>query len=109
MTDFIQVTTTIAERTDADRIAAALLERRLAACVQIGGPITSHYWWQGKRRATQEWTVTAKTHRRLYERVERAVRELHPYEVPEILAVPVVAGSASYLQWLADELEPPSE
>ena len=76
-----------------DLARTALVERRLAACVQIVGPIRSTYRWKEQIETTQEWQCVAKTRRELYERVEEAVKSLHPYEVPEILAVPIVAAS----------------
>lgn len=104
MSEAIQISTTTATRADAERIAAALVERRLAACVQVGGPITSCYRWQGTIETTQEWLCTAKTTRPAYERVEQAIRQLHPYDEPEIIAVPIVAGSAGYLTWLEQQV-----
>lgn len=106
MVGIIQVTTTTADKADARRIAEHLVERRLAACVQIIGPIDSVYWWNGRVESSQEWQCVAKTRRELYEPVEQAIRQLHKYEQPEILAVPVVSGSQGYLQWLADETQP---
>ena len=99
----IQVVTTTALREEAERIARELVEARLAACVQIVGPITSTYRWQGQIETGEEWQCWAKTRGALFARVEEAIRRIHPYEVPEILAVPVVAGSASYLAWLDAE------
>ena len=96
----IQVVTTTARREEAQRIASELVEARLAACVQIVGPITSTYRWQGKVENDQEWQCLIKTRGDLFVRVEEAIRHIHPYEVPEILAMPVIAGSASYLAWL---------
>ena len=103
--DAIQVVTTTENEVDARRIAAKLMEGRLAACVQIGGPIESHYRWQGQLEAAKEWTCTIKTRRELYDQVEATIREMHPYDVPEILATPVVVGSESYLDWLRKETE----
>lgn len=105
MGEAIQVHTTTATRADAERIAAALVEGRLAACVQIGGPITSSYRWQGAIETAEEWQCAVKTTRAAYARVERAIRELHPYEEPEIIAVPIVAGSSGYLAWLGEQVE----
>jgi periplasmic divalent cation tolerance protein len=101
MTDAIQVFTTIGNRHDADNLAQALVERHLAGCVQIIGPITSTYRWQGEIESGQEWLCLVKTTKDKYDRLEAAIRELHPYEVPEILALPVVAGHQAYLDWLA--------
>jgi periplasmic divalent cation tolerance protein len=105
MREAIQVTTTTATKADAERIAAALVERRLAACVQVGGPITSCYRWQGKVETAEEWLCAAKTTRAAYDQVEQAIRQLHPYDEPEIIAVPIVAGSAGYLAWLEQQVE----
>jgi periplasmic divalent cation tolerance protein len=102
MPDYIQIVTTVERREDAERIAAALVQRRLAACVQVTGPITSTYRWQGKTETSQEWQCQAKSRLDLYEAIEQAIRSLHPYEVPEILAMPIIAGSADYLAWLEE-------
>jgi periplasmic divalent cation tolerance protein len=103
MPDFIQVVTTVGKQDEARRIADALVERRLAGCVHIAGPVESVYRWQGKIETATEWQCWIKTRLEHYEAVEAAIRELHSYEVPEILVLPVIAGSASYLKWLADE------
>ena len=104
MTDYIQVTTTTENRVDADRIAKSLVEARLAACVQIEGPITSTYRWNGRIETSQEWRCVIKTGRDLFEQIDRAIRKIHPYDVPQILAVPILAGSPAYLDWLEGEL-----
>jgi periplasmic divalent cation tolerance protein len=111
MPDYVQITTTVPTRADADRIARALVERRLAACIQVSGPITSTYRWKGTIETAEEWYCHAKTRRGLCASVEKAIKELHPYEVPEIVAVPIVAGSAEYLKWIDEstgEGQPPS-
>ena len=105
MADYIQVLTTTETREQAQSIARSVVERRLAACVQVIGPITSTYWWKEHVETAEEWLCLAKSRQDLYEPLERAIREAHPYDVPEILAVPVVAGSRSYLEWLNDALE----
>lgn len=107
MSDHIEVVTTVERPEDARCIARALVESRLAACVQVRGPITSTYRWQGKIETTEEWQCVAKTRADLYARVEQAIVGLHPYEVPEILALPLVAESASYGQWLDDQTADP--
>lgn len=103
MTGAVQVMTTVDSREAADRIAQHLLDARIAACVQVIGPVTSRYWWQGKIEQGEEWLCLIKTRHALYERVEAAVRDLHPYEIPEIICIPVTAGSARYLEWLMAE------
>ena len=104
MEGFIQVTTTTEKKEDAERIARSLVETRLAACVQIVGPIESIYRWKGRIETAREWLCLIKSRRDHYMAVEKAIRSLHPYEVPEIVAVPFAAGSRDYLGWLRDEL-----
>jgi periplasmic divalent cation tolerance protein len=101
----IQVITTTETKADAQAIARALVEKRLAGRVQIIGPITSTYWWQGEIETAEEWLCVIKSRQDLYELLEEAIREVHPYDVPEILAVPVVAGGRDYLEWLDGELQ----
>ena len=103
MADHIQVTTTTNSKQHAEQMADVLVERRLVACVQIAGPIKSVYHWQGKVENAEEWLCFAKTRRELYQDVEAAIRELHPYDEPEIIATEVVAGSEGYLDWLDRE------
>jgi periplasmic divalent cation tolerance protein len=96
----IQVVTTTPSRELAQEIADSLVEERLAACVQVEGPILSTYRWQGKTEADQEWRVIVKTTEDRFDQVQAAIRQMHPYEVPEILAVAIVGGSRDYLDWL---------
>ena len=103
MTEFIEVHTTIDSKEAAQKMAGAIVSKRLAACVQVSGPITSTYWWQGKIEQAEEWVCTAKTQRELYSGLEQAIRATHSYDVPEILAVEVIAGNAAYLDWVAQE------
>jgi len=105
MTGHIQVLTTVSSRDEANRIAQALVEKRLAACVQVMGPIQSTYHWQGAVETSQEWLCVAKSRRELYDRIEQAIREVHSYQVPEILALPIAAAGADYLKWLDEEVE----
>jgi periplasmic divalent cation tolerance protein len=104
MTEHIQVTTAVGTAEDADRIAHELVERRLAACVQVLGPVRSTYRWRAGVQTEEEWLCLAKTRRDRYEQVEAAIRELHPYELPEVLATPVEAGWAEYLSWVDGEV-----
>lgn len=101
MAEYLQVTTTIGSEEEAERISAVLVERRLAACVQIAGPISSRYRWQGKVEHEHEWLCLAKTTASRYPDLEAAIRELHSYEEPEIVASPIVAGSPGYLAWVS--------
>jgi periplasmic divalent cation tolerance protein len=100
MARFVQVTTTTGTKADAQAIASAVVEKRLAACAQVVGPITSTYWWQGKIETAEEWLCVIKSKETLHEELERAIREIHPYEEPEIIATPIVKGSKGYLDWL---------
>jgi periplasmic divalent cation tolerance protein len=104
MTEFIQVLTTTDTRPRAEAIARALVERRLAACVQVVGPVVSTFRWQDKIDTSEEWLCMAKTRADFYAQVEAAIRAVHTYEVPEILAVPVSAGFKGYLDWMRNEL-----
>jgi periplasmic divalent cation tolerance protein len=100
--DCCQVTTTVATQADAERIAAALVGERLAACVQIVGPIASIYRWQGAVERADEWYCHCKTTRERYPALEARIRQLHPYEIPEIIAVPIMAALPAYLAWIED-------
>ena len=104
MPEAIQVVTTTTERKDADALAKAALEKRLAACVQISGPIDSSYWWNQRIESAREWTLTIKTKRELFPRLEKLLLELHPYDEPEIIALPMVEISAGYLNWLSEQV-----
>ena len=95
------VTTTVATRDDARRIADILLTERLAACVQFL-PIESHYVWKGEKMAEPEIMLLAKTRADLFDRVIARIKALHPYETPEIVAQNFSAGFAPYLAWIAD-------
>jgi len=108
MTPYIQVITTLPDRASAEQLAAVLLEQRLAACVQIG-PCTSWYRWQGAIEQGEELVCTIKSRRDLFPELCRTIRSHHPYQVPEILASPVVDGNGSYLAWLEQELRPTEE
>ena len=105
MTEFVQVMTTIDSREGAQKLAESTVEKRLAACVQVLGPLTSTYWWQGKMETAEEWLCLMKTRQEMYAEVEAHIQANHPYAEPEILATPVVAGSRGYLDWITSETE----
>lgn len=109
MNDAIQVFTTVDSEENAHTIAEALVGQQLAACVQIVGPITSIYRWQGNVETSEEWLCLIKSRAGLFPALEALVTQLHPYDVPEILAVPVTAGSKPYLAWLERETRPPAK
>jgi periplasmic divalent cation tolerance protein len=108
LSDYIQVITTTPDRDMALAIARELIAKRLAACVQIGGPVTSTYRWQGNIETSEEWLCVGKCRAEHFATVEQTITRLHSYDVPEIVAVPIVAGSQSYLDWLADETAQPT-
>ena len=105
MKSYIQVTTTTETKEQAQTIAQNLVEAKLAACVQIIGPIDSIYRWKDKVENAQEWLCLIKTQDHLYNKVAAAIKNHHPYEIPEIIAVPIVKGSKEYLQWISEETE----
>ena len=105
MPSFIQVFTTVEKREDARKIAEVVVGRRLAACVQVVGPIGSTYWWKGKIEDAEEWLCLMKTRKELYGKLEAAVKSVHPYEEPEIIALPIVEGSEGYLRWIEENTE----
>jgi periplasmic divalent cation tolerance protein len=100
ISDFMQVVTTIDRREAADVLARAIVERKLAACVQIVGPIRSVYRWKGNIETAEEWMCIVKTTAVKFADLEREIKAHHSYETPEILATPVTAGNADYLAWL---------
>lgn len=103
MSEFIQVTTASDSEEEARKIARTLVEERLAACAQVVGPVASTYWWRGKVEEAREWKCVCKTRRDLYEQVEEAILGMHSYELPQILALPVLTGLPAYLEWLDRE------
>jgi periplasmic divalent cation tolerance protein len=104
MNEFLQITTTTGKRQDAEQIAAELVSRRLAGCVQVSGPIVSTYRWQGKTETSEEWMCTIKTGRQKLAAIQKLMEEIHPYDVPELIATPIVDGSEKYLGWLKEQL-----
>jgi periplasmic divalent cation tolerance protein len=105
-TEPLLVITNLPDRASADTLAGALVERRAAACVNILAPCRSVYRWKGVVETAEEHPVFAKTTRDRYPVLERVIRELHPYELPEIIAVPLGGGLPAYLDWVAAETRP---
>ena len=101
--DTLLVFTSLPDREAAVELAHGLVEKRLAACVNVLGGCTSVYRWNGAIEQADEVPVMLKTRAARYPEVEAAIRELHPYELPEIVAVPVVRGLPEYLEWVAEE------
>lgn len=92
---------------EAQRLAQALVQRRLAACVTLVPQVESFYWWQGEVARGQEVLLLVKTTREKWSALADAVAELHSYQVPEIIALPIEAGSEAYLKWLEHSLKEP--
>ena len=104
--EILLVFTNLPDRAAALDLAAAMIERHLAACVNVLGAATSVYRWQGKVETATEFPVLMKTTAAAYPALERAIRELHPYELPEILAVPLRTGLSDFFQWVEAETQP---
>jgi periplasmic divalent cation tolerance protein len=104
VSEHLQVLTSAGSEAEAAAIATALVELRLAACVQVIGPIASTYRWQGAVEAAREWQCLAKTAASRYEEIEATIRRMHSYDEPEIIATPIVAGSPGYLRWIEENV-----
>lgn len=103
------VITTLPDRTSAEQLAGALIECRAAACVNVLAECSSFYRWQGKVENSNEIPLLIKTTQSAYPRLEQEILTRHPYELPEIVAVPLSAGLPDYLQWVAQETLPPEK
>ncbi|PUB20836.1 divalent cation tolerance protein [Promicromonospora sp. AC04] len=103
--EFCQVVTMYQERDLADALAELLVARRLAASVHVEGPVTARFWWDGGVQTVEEWRVTCKTTMDRYDEIEALIndKEHHLYDLPEVLAIPVLSGSDRYLAWIAAE------
>ena len=102
----ILVLTSLPDRESAVALARTLVTGRLAACVNVGAPVESMYHWRGQIETASEVPVAVKTRRELYAAVEAAILAAHPYELPEVVAVPVSHGLGRYLDWIAEETAP---
>src|SRR5882724_7926540 len=100
MTNAVVGLVTCSSRTEARKVARAVLKKRLAACVNIIGGLESHYWWRGKLETARECLLLIKTTRARVGNVTSAVKAEHSYEVPEVIFLPVVAGERRYLKWV---------
>jgi periplasmic divalent cation tolerance protein len=99
--EFIQVSTTVDSKERANKIARKLLDERVASCVQVLGFINSIYWWKGRIDQEKEWICLIKAND--YRKIEATIKKWHPYEIPEILAFPVLYGNTDYLRWIRAE------
>jgi len=102
MSEAIIVLVTCGSEEEAVKISNALVEERLAACVNLISPVRSVYRWEEKIWDEKEWLLIIKTQRKRFQEIETRVKSLHSYSVPEIIALPIIAGSSSYLDWLAE-------
>jgi periplasmic divalent cation tolerance protein len=105
MPEYIEVHSTTASRDEADKICAAAVESRLAACAQVTSPIRSTYWWKGKIERAEEYFLMMKTTRDKFGALAALIRANHSYEVPDIVAVPILDGTADYLAWISSETQ----
>lgn len=105
---FFQVVTSLGDEAAAAAMARSLVEARLAACVQVAGPVSSTYWWKGEVETATEWLCVAKTTAGALAATMEAIRAGHGYEEPEITATPIVAGSDGYLGWVGREVRAPN-
>lgn len=101
--EFVQVQTTLDDRKDAENLIREVVERRLAACGQLVGPVESVYWWEDSIEETQEWLCVFKTVAGLAEDLEEFIIAAHPYDVPEVVVLPIVGLSESYGEWIENE------
>ena len=99
------VTTAIGSHEEAEKIASAIMEKKLAACVQVIGPIMSMFNWDGELKKEKEWVIQAKTTTKWYSELEETIKGEHPYQLPEIVALPIKEGSIDYLEWVRSEVD----
>ena len=102
--EFSEIQVTFDQRETAEKVGRLLVERYLVACAQVSGPVTSCYRWKGKIETAEEWVLTVKTRTCLFDEVAEVVAENHPYEVPQIVAVPMTEIRLDYEKWLGDQI-----
>jgi periplasmic divalent cation tolerance protein len=105
VTGCCQVTTTLPEQAAAENLARILVTERLAACAQVLGPVSSIYRWKGEIEQAQEWYCYLKTTLSRLPALQKRIRELHAYEMPEIIAIPISSGDDQYLDWVRQEVD----
>jgi periplasmic divalent cation tolerance protein len=103
---FLQVQTTTDSRAEAVELGRSAVRARLAACAQVAGPVVSTYWWEGDLERAEEWLLLFKLPAARYQELADFLAQRHSYDEPEIVATPIVAGSAGYLSWLEEETQP---
>ncbi len=105
MTSYIEVHITTASEDEAELLANVLIEKKLAACVQVSGPIRSHYIWEGRTESELEWCCNVKTALELFPALVETVRANHSYKCPQIIVLPILAGNQDYLDWMNEQLQ----
>ena len=103
---FLQVQTTTDSRAEAIELGHAAVAARLAACAQVTGPISSAYWWEDTIERSEEWLILLKLPADRFDELAEFLAERHSYDEPEIIATPIIAGTAAYLSWVQDETRP---
>jgi periplasmic divalent cation tolerance protein len=105
MGEYIVVLCTCPDLEISEKIASYLVENKIAACVNITSPVNSIYFWQGVVERDTEYLLIIKTKKELFEKLEKEIKSLHPYTVPEIIAMPIVLGSKDYLNWIDETVD----
>ena len=103
---YLQVQTTTDSRAEAVELGRDAVQARLAACAQVSGPVLSSYWWEGDLERAEEWTLLLKLPAARYQELADFLARRHSYDEPEIIATPIVAGSAAYLSWMEEVTQP---
>jgi periplasmic divalent cation tolerance protein len=101
--EYLQVQTTTDSRAEAMELGRSAVQARLAACAQVAGPVASTYWWEGGIERAEEWLVLLKLPAARFSELAAFISERHSYDEPEIVAIPIVAGTATYLSWISEE------
>jgi periplasmic divalent cation tolerance protein len=104
MADHLLVITTVGNEEDARKVAKSLVEHRLVACVNVSAPVRSYYHWKGNLEDETEHMLFMKTRAERFQDLEKALGEIHPYDVPELIAVPIEKGSSAYLGWVDENV-----
>lgn len=104
MTEFAILLISASSESESQEIVSSLLEKRLIACANVSSQVTSSYWWKGNIEKADEFIITAKTRLSLVEKITEEVKNIHSYDLPEILALPILDGSKDYLDWLNNEI-----
>jgi len=104
MTEFVLLVISSSSVVESQEIVSTLLNKRLIACANVSSKVTSSYWWKGNIEEADEFIITAKTRLSLVRKITEEVKNIHSYEVPEILALPVLDGNQDYLDWLNNEI-----